>query len=241
MGRVIKGGGKPPAKKKTKKAATARAPKPDIDFFDTVETPPKPPQRPQGGTSTALCEDNLTPKHIHFCRRYAAHGNASKAAREAGFSEPWAYWALKQPILLQRITEYRKLHEKKFELSADKVIEELCRIAFGNLQDFIDLDAEGTPHVNLSADIGTSTMASVKEIEQEVYQEKVGHDQDGPIFEPVKRTKIKTHDKIKALDLLGRNLRLWDNAEGGELTPIDKAKKIRAALAAMAKADGDVQ
>lgn len=243
MGRV-KGGGKPstakkkPATKKPVRKLARKGPAP-VDFEPPFE-PPAPPQRPQGGTTTKLSDETLTTKHIHFCRRYAAHGNASKAAREAGFSEDWATWALKQDVLLRRITEYRKLHQKKFALSAERVIEELCRIAFGNLQEFILLDDDGTPHVQLNPDAGEAQMASIREIEQEVYQEKVGQDQDGPIFEPVKRTKIKTHDKIKALELLGRNLRLWDAEEGGDMSPAEKAKRIRDYMRKMAEADGEV-
>lgn len=189
------------------------------------------------GNREALDESNLSEKHMHFCRRYAIHGNGSKASREAGFNEFYYKWAVEQPVMMSKIAQFRTERSKKFELSADRVIGELVKVAFGTLNDFIDVQRDGTPIIDCS-NVGPEEMAALSGIEQDTYFERGGRGEDDePI--PVKKTKLKMHDKLKALEMLSRHLKLFKDEEIDNLTPEQKAAKIRNALAAMMKVDGE--
>lgn len=241
MGRA--NGGKPTTKAKTKKktATVARkiAPASLPDFTPPIDVTPKETQEEKerkGGYT--MTDDNLSDSHIHFCRRFAVHSNGSRASREAGFNEHYYNWGLKQQPILNRIEQFRKKRRQKFELSADRVIAELVRIAFGNLDDFLEVAKDGTPVIDCG-DVGREEMAALQSIEQDVYYEKTVNDDGDTVGIPVKRTKIKLYDKLRALEMLGRNLNLWSPEELDNLSSEEKAAKIVAALRAMSKADGE--
>ncbi len=178
----------------------------------------------------------LTDKHLYFAKRYALNQNASKAAREAGFNEWYGGNVLAyDPLIMKEVARIRASRANKFDVSADRVIAELAKVAFGTLDDFLILGKDGTPIIDCS-DLGREEMAALQEITQDTYTERTGPDD----FERVKKTKIKLHSKVQALEQLARIFKLF--GEGGELdknTPEEKAARIRAVLKAMKETDGD--
>ena len=89
-----------------------------------------------------------------FAREYVIDLNATRAALAAGYSERTA--GVKGSQLLKTV-KCRQLIDKfllkraiKTELKAKRVIEELQRIAFANPQDYMRINADGQPDVDLS-------------------------------------------------------------------------------------------
>lgn len=233
MNRVMGNGKKAGVKPATKKKAVVGK----VGGKPTVFVAPASLENLENGGRPPLTEDNLSDKHIHFCRRYAIHGNGCKASREAGFNEAYYKWALNQEVLMSKVFQFRAERSKKFELSADRVIGELVKVAFGSLNDFIDIQRDGTPIIDCS-NVGPEEMAALSGIEQDTYFERGGRgEEDEPIS--VKKTKLKMHDKLKALEMLSRHLKLFKDEEIDNLTPTEKAAKIRNALAAMMCVDGE--
>lgn len=200
-----------------------------------MKTPDKPKKtrgRLGGGRKK---NTKLSTQQLDFCERYAITGNGSRASRESGYHIQGYCKLLKDPMILAKIEELQKERREKFHLSADRVIEELCRIAFSNMDDFILIDADGTPIIDLS-NTGRDEMAAISEITQDFYTESRG--KNSVPGDQVKKTKIKYHDKLRALELLGRNLKLFDGVDDKATDNLTVAQKVRAALRAMMDADG---
>ncbi len=185
----------------------------------------------------------LTDKHLYFCKRYVLNGgNACKAGRESGFTEWYASNQLINVSLIRdEIARYRESRKAKFDISADRIIAELAKVAFGTLGDFVDIQKDGTPIINCE-DVGQEEMAAVQEITQDVYTEK---DWDAKTDEgeipliPVKKTKLKLHAKVPALELLARVFKLYgESGDTDKDSPEKRALKIQAALKAMREVDG---
>lgn len=175
----------------------------------------------------------LNPAQIHFCRRYAVHGSGVRASREAGFNPHYYVGALKNEFFIQVIGHYRQKRANKFNVDADRVIAELCKIAFGNIGDFVEIERDGTPRIDCS-DVGHDELAAVAEITQDTYYEGRGEEAVA-----VKKTKIKFHNKVAALEQLARRFNLFgSDADAGQATPEMVAAKVKQFIKEAIAADG---
>lgn len=93
------------------------------------------------------------PKHETFCRQYLEHGNATKAAIEAGYSESSAstqgHRMLNNDEILARIEELRSSLAERHNITEDIWMSHLKAIAFQNLDDFTSYDEDGKPYLDL--------------------------------------------------------------------------------------------
>jgi len=161
----------------------------------------------------------LTEKQKRFAAEYLIDLNAKAAAIRAGYSAKSAHVQgcdlLRNPLVAELIEASQAKIAKKLEVTAERVIEELAKIAFANMGDFIRVTPDGAAAVDLST-LSRDQAAAIGEVTSEVYMEGKGDD-----AEPVKRTKLKLADKRAALVDLGRHLGLFkDRVEhhaGGEL------------------------
>jgi len=155
--------------------------------------------------------DKLTPKQALFVQAYLVDLNATQAAIKAGYSKKTAevigYQNLQIPLVAQAIQKAMDKRAAKFEITADKVLQEIAKLAFSNLQDFYNDDG---------------TLKEIKELPREVaaclLSNKINLTEAAAIQE------IKLHDKKGSLELLGKHLKLFtDKTElsgegGGPLT-----------------------
>lgn len=160
-------------------------------------------------------EEALTPKARQFCREYLIDFNASQAAIRAGYSKKTAgvtgHDMLKKPKTGEYLRYLQDQRAQRTEITADRVVEEIAKIAFHNIQDlldyfegevlFKDIDKMKFPEIIKSITIKEGTRNGVR---------------IGQI------AKIEVYDKVKALELLGRhtaafteNINLTSN--GGDL------------------------
>lgn len=139
----------------------------------------------------------LTPKQQTFVAEYVANkGNATQAAIAAGHPKKTARSIgaenLTKPHIMQAIQKQMAKHLDKADITAERVIEELGRLAFSNIEDFTSIDANGQPHLDLS-NATRDQMAAIQEVSEA--GEKTG-------------AKIKTASKQAALNTLASHFGL---------------------------------
>lgn len=154
---------------------------------------------------------NLTPKQQRFVAEYLLDLNATQAAIRAGYSARTAEWIGPQLLgkshVSDAIQQRMKAREIRTEVTQDMVVKELARIAFGNKRDLMTWGPGGVSLLD-SSGLTADAAAMVAEVSETT------SDSGGSL-------KLKTHDKVKALELLGKHLGMF--VERKELTGKDGA------------------
>ena len=144
----------------------------------------------------------LTPKQQRFVAEYTVDFNATAATIRAGYSEKTAahqgYNLLQMPEIQAAIQEAIKKRQERTEITGDMVIGELAKIAFANGADYARVVGR-TVKVKKTEDLTEDQKAAISCIEET----KFG-------------IKVSTYDKVKALELISKYLRLFDSEGGGE-------------------------
>lgn len=129
------------------------------------------------------------------------------------------------------LNERMKDRQKRVEVTQDKVIAELAQIAFTNGSDFAKVvekvftNEQGQPVI----DPVSGEMIKYKTVEMEV-TDNLPHEKKKAIS-GIKMGKngieVSTCDKVRALELLGRHLGMWnDKLQVNNEAEVEKAKKI---------------
>ena len=142
-----------------------------------------------------------------FAREYVIDLNGTKAAIAAGYSEKTAEAAasrllrnVKVQALIDKLTAERA---KRLDITADRVLEELSRMAFANMLDYMGVQQNGSAFVDLSK-LTREQAAAIQEITVDEYTEGRGEE-----ARQVKRTRFKLADKRGSLELLGKHLKIF--------------------------------
>lgn len=150
----------------------------------------------------------MTGKQERFVEEYLIDLNATQAAIRAGYSPKTANEQgarlLAKVSVQAAISKAQAERSRRTGINQDRVIRELAKVAFLNPVDVIDMD-EATIQGQANRD-DTACIASVKV--------KTIPTDDGPITE----REVKTYDKLKALELLGKHLGMFSDklkVEGG--------------------------
>lgn len=140
----------------------------------------------------------MNARQKRFVAEYLIDLNATQAATRAGYAEKTAYSQgqrlLKHVEVAAAIEKSKAKRADRTEITADRVLEELARIAFANSGDFFDWGPSGIT-VRDKAELTRAQQAVVAEVSQ------TKTDSGGTI-------RVKLHDKIGALDKLFRHLGL---------------------------------
>ncbi len=151
---------------------------------------------------------SLTPRQARFVEEYLVDFNAKDAAIRAGYSKKTAkqqgHKTLQTPAVQEAVTAAMEARSKRTEIAADTVVQELARIGFADMGDYVSIDPEtGAVALDFSAlpDDGTKI---IQEIVQEDRVE--GRGKDAVL---VRKTKFKLYSKLDALEKLGRHLRIF--------------------------------
>lgn len=143
----------------------------------------------------------MTERQKRFIAEYLIDLNATQAAIRAGYSVKTAGSIgdenLKKPEINSAIAKEMAKRSKRTGVNQDRVVLELAKIAFVNASDVIDADT-ATVRDNATAD----DTAAIQSIKVKVFPTKDG--------EGVER-EIKLGDKLKALELLGKHLGMWND------------------------------
>lgn len=143
----------------------------------------------------------LNPKQKRFCEEYIVDLNRTQAAIRAGYSEATAgqigHELLKKPEVEMYIAALQSQRSKRIQLSADRVLEELGRIAFSNIVDVVEADKNGLVIRDI-AHLPIEQQVAIAEISSFSRETAQGDSST--------TTKAKMHDKLGALKLLAQHL-----------------------------------
>lgn len=166
----------------------------------------------------------LTPKQERFCQLYTVHWNATRAAREAGYSEKSAsvqgYDLLNIPLVQKRIDELKEHALKEIGVSRERILLELTRIATVDIGQAFDEMGQLKPLGEIPEDVRRA-IAGI-----EVNEIFDGQGEQKSVIGLAK--KIKLWDKPKSLELIGKHLRLFTDVHelsGPNGKPIETLNK----------------
>lgn len=137
----------------------------------------------------------LTDKQEAFVREYLIDLNATQAAIRAGYSAKTANRTgtrlMSNTVIGEAIRAAIGERNKRTDISADRILDELANIAFGDVRDAVTWDDSGIRLKN-SAELTPEQAAAICEVAETVTK-------DGG------SKRLKRHDKVKALELLMRH------------------------------------
>ena len=141
----------------------------------------------------------LTPKQQAFVNEYLIDLNATQAAIRAGYSPNTAQQMgsenLSKPVIRNAIDKAIADRSRRTGINQERVIREIAKLAFLNPADVIDM-AEAAVKREAEPD-DTACIEAVKV--------KIIPTETGDITE----REVKTYDKLKALELLGKHLGIF--------------------------------
>jgi len=108
-----------------------------------------------------------------------------------------------------RIAELQDRVAEKAVVTAERVVNELAKIAFASMGDFVTLTASGDPYIDLSK-ATPDQLAALSEVTVEDFTDGRGDD-----ARDVRRVKIKLGNKHGALVDLGKHLGIFREAAPG--------------------------
>jgi phage terminase small subunit len=155
----------------------------------------------------------LNDKQKRFCEEYIIDLNGTQAATRAGYSPHTANvqstYLLSNLNVKEYIQELIAKRSERTEITQDMVINEIAKVAMMNVEDFYDdIGLKPLSELSHAAKAGLASYQT-KRI-------KVGKDEwaDVPI--------MKVHDKMKALELLGRHVGAFekDNKQKSTTVPV---------------------
>ncbi|MBO4938486.1 MAG: terminase small subunit [Oscillospiraceae bacterium] len=160
----------------------------------------------------------LTEKQARFVAEYLVDLNATQAAIRAGYSEKTAeaigYENLRKPQIAEAIDRAIQDRQKRTEITQDMVLRELARVAFANGTDFAQvvsreapttvIDEDGCPQQVMSV-VQSVVLRDTRDVDPEKRAAIAG------IKEGKFGIEVKSYDKVKALELLGQHLGLFDS------------------------------
>ena len=164
--------------------------------------------------------DQLKPTERVFVDAFIASDDALYAIRQAradvnarieakqphcySFASARATEYSRRPLIQAAVAERLSALAARYELTADRLLSELAKIAYSNMEDYASVNADG----DMMLKLGTATrdqMAAVSEITVEEVSEGRGEAK-----RTVRKTKFKLHAKLTAIDMGMKRLGLYD-------------------------------
>jgi len=158
---------------------------------------PKPEQQESAGNKLSLvykrfCEELVAHPSLEAKATYKKIYRCSDKAAEAGSSR-----LMKNPQIQAYITELKNKRAERTQITADKVLQELARMAFSNISDYLTFGPGGVI-LKDSEKLTEGQLACISQISE--HETERG----------AKRLSFKLYDKIKALELIGNHLAMFD-------------------------------
>ena len=156
----------------------------------------------------------LNDKQKRFCEEYVIDLNATQSAIRAGYSEKTAGSIgnnlLKKVEIQNEINDINNKRSAKTGITSERVLTELGKIAFSDLKEYLSFDENGVQFKD-SEEVDGTLISEVSS------QETVTRRGSGDSKEETIRVnlKMKLHDKMKALELLGKHLNIFNEANSG--------------------------
>ena len=150
-------------------------------------------------------KDKLTDKQKAFILEYLVDLNATKAAIRAGYSETsarqTAHDTLNNPVVAAEVQRHMDARAERVGVNSETVLRELLKIAMTDIRKLYSESGSLLPPQEWPDDVAKSVSAVEIEDLFDGYgeeREQIGYTK-----------KVKLWDKTKALELLGRHLKLF--------------------------------
>lgn len=163
---------------------------------------------------------DLTKKQARFVREYLVDLNATQAAIRAGYSKKTAGAIggenLEKPTIRTAVLKAIDERAATTKVTAERVLLELARIAFCDIRDLFEWNEESAAFIP-SRDLSADEAASISAIESETTTVHFSgkHGRAGETETKIK-LKLRTYDKTRSLELLGKHLAMFTDRRGDE-------------------------
>lgn len=142
----------------------------------------------------------LTEKQKRFVEEYLIDLNATQAAVRAGYSVKTAREIgcenLTKPNIQNAIAKTMAERNKRVGINQDRVVMELAKIAFVKMTDVVDSDGA------IREDATDDDLACIESIKVKRSDTDTGSSEE---------REVKVASKLKALELLGKHLGMWND------------------------------
>lgn len=161
----------------------------------------------------ALTNTSLTPRDELLCQFYLERPDIEYAASRTGISVREASIRLRLKCVQKYCKELSKARAERFNISQDKILAELARLAFADPREIAEWDENGI-RLKPSHLIPEHAARAIQSIS--ISKSRSSSDSGGSESSTI---NVKFHDKQKAIDLLGKHLGMFaDKVEiGGSL------------------------
>lgn len=161
----------------------------------------------------------MTPKQARWYGEYIKHGNATEASRACGSSEASArvdgVRMLTNANVSAALAAWRARHMDKMELTGERVVQELFKLAMYDAGNLYDVDGNRIP-VHLLDDV---TRAAVCDVEDETTEATKLEARTGAAPETLRTVKrkqrIRMAEKGQNLERLGKYFKLFGESTFG--------------------------
>lgn len=144
----------------------------------------------------------LNAKRRRFVCEYLVDQNATRAAIRAGYSRKTARAIGSRLLTKVDIQRAIAVRLEKHEVTADRVVGELAKIAFSNVADYLAIEPDGSARINFSK-ITRDEFAGIREL-------RIHAGGGGANGRKPSGFRLSLRHKLRALDLLGRYLGLFN-------------------------------
>ena len=149
----------------------------------------------------------LTNKQQRFVEEYMIDLNATQAAIRAGYSPKYADREGHKLVENSRVSEAISIamaeRSRRTGINQDRIVNELAKIAFVNMLDIVDEEGR------IRSDATEEDLACI---------ESIKHKESSSINGDSTEREVKIASKLKALELLGKHVGMWNDKLNVNLT-----------------------
>lgn len=143
------------------------------------------------------------PKHELFAQELAQGKTATEAYVIAGYKDNDGNASKLAAKVQDRVKEITGRAAEKVGVTIERVLEELAKIGFANMLDYVTINGSGEPIIDLSA-LTREQAAAIQEVIVDTHNEREGEDTVA-----VRRVRFKLLDKRAALVDMGKHLGMF--------------------------------
>ncbi len=151
----------------------------------------------------------LNAKQKRFIEEYLIDLNATEACIRAGYAPSGANTQgprlMQNPKVMAEIDKRIEKRSERTEITQDMVVQELAKIGFANMADYMRPGPDGDPYLDFSQ-LSRDQAAALIEVTVEDFKDGRGED-----TRDVRKIKFKLADKKGALVDLGKHIGMWPN------------------------------
>ena len=164
-----------------------------------------------------------TDKEKAFVENYLACFNATKAARDAGYSKKSARSTGRENLQKPYIRALIASRLKEAAMEADEVLARLSAQARSNIADFLVVDNNGFAHFDFTKEEAADAMHTIKKVKTKRSRRVVRGDEADEADEwEDEQVEVELYDAQRALEILGKHHRIYDDAQIGVTFTIEE-------------------